>query len=67
MKYDYRIVKRLMVQREMNARQLGARAGLTHQAIYLIIGGRTEPKASTLGKLAVALEVPVDAFFKKAA
>ena len=67
MRYNRRALKRLMVERGIDARVLATRTGLTHQGIYTLARGMAEPKASTLGRLASALEVPVEAFFTRKA
>lgn len=65
MPYDKDALKRLMEERGFSVEGLANRAGLTRQAIYLLIRGVQEPKAGTLGKLAHALGVSVDAFYHK--
>ncbi len=59
--------QRLRVLREERAismRALARRSGLSANALSMIERGLTSPSVSTLNKLAMALEVPITAFFR---
>src|SRR5512133_1455963 len=60
--------QRLRVLREergISMRALARRSGLSANALSMIERGLTSPSVSTLNKLAVALEVPITAFFRQ--
>lgn len=63
LRYDRRALKRLRAERQITLEALARSMRMTHPALSYIERGMTEPKASTLAKLASALDVPVDAFF----
>ena len=65
--YDKRALRRLMVARGLDDARLSKQAGLTRQTISYLARGVTEPKASTLAKIANVLEVEVGVFFRRAA
>lgn len=50
---------RLRQRKRWTYRELGRRARLSHQAVYLLETGRRQPRVDTLHRLAVALGEPV--------
>ena len=52
-------------ERGISMRALARRSGLSANALSMIERGLTSPSVSTLNKLAVALEVPITAFFRQ--
>ena len=63
MTYDPRALKRLMKKYDVKPQALADLTGLTTQGIYTLARGAGEPRASTLGRLASALDVKLEAFF----
>lgn len=55
----------LREERGISMRALARRSGLSANALSMIERGLTSPSVSTLNKLAVALEVPITAFFRQ--
>ncbi len=55
----------LREEREISMRALARRSGLSANALSMIERGLTSPSVSTLNKLAIALEVPITAFFRE--
>lgn len=55
----------LREERQISMRALARRSGLSANALSMIERGLTSPSVSTLNKLAVALEVPITAFFRQ--
>jgi transcriptional regulator with XRE-family HTH domain len=51
-------------ERGISMRTLARRSGLSANALSMIERGLTSPSVSTLNKLAMALEVPITAFFR---
>lgn len=49
---------------DLSLRSLAARSGLAINTLCLIENGKTSPSVSTLQRLALALEVPITAFFE---
>ncbi|MEJ5345204.1 MAG: cupin domain-containing protein [Chloroflexus sp.] len=56
-------IRTLREQRRLSIRALAEASGLAVNTLSLIENGRTSPSVSTLQRLAVALQVPVSAFF----
>lgn len=54
----------LMDQRQLNARQLGIKAGVAHTIICNMLNGKREPRVSTLEKLLRVLDVDWDEVLK---
>jgi len=67
MKYDKRAIKRVLTEKGMTVIALSEQTGLTRAALYMIARGAVTPKATTLARIASALEVPIERFFKRAA
>ena len=63
LKYDKRALKRLMVAAGLDNDALARKARLASRTVWYLVRGMTEPRASTLAKLAMALDVSVEAFF----
>jgi transcriptional regulator with XRE-family HTH domain len=59
-----RELRSLCAQRGLSIRALAEKSGLAVNTLSLIQNGKTSPSVSTLQQLALALEVPVTAFFK---
>jgi transcriptional regulator with XRE-family HTH domain len=57
-------LKHLREERGVSMRSLARASGLSANALSMIERGLTSPSVTTLNKLAVALEVPVTAFFR---
>lgn len=55
----------LREERNISMRALARRSGLSANALSMIERGLTSPSVSTLNKLAVAMEVPITAFFRQ--
>src|SRR5574338_1261788 len=55
----------LREERGVSMRSLARRSGLSANALSMIERGLTSPSVSTLNKLAMALEVPITAFFRQ--
>ncbi|HEX9019327.1 MAG TPA: helix-turn-helix domain-containing protein [Anaerolineaceae bacterium] len=55
----------LREERGISMRALARRSGLSANALSMIERGLTSPSVSTLNKLAMALEVPITAFFRQ--
>lgn len=55
----------LREERTISMRALARRSGLSANALSMIERGLTSPSVSTLNKLAIALEVPITAFFRQ--
>lgn len=62
-KYDRRAPKRLREERGVSIGDLARASRLTERTIAYIEKGYSDPKATTLAKLAHALGVSVEAFF----
>lgn len=60
-------VRRLRVSRKLSLRELAQRSGLNINTLSLIENGKTSASVATLQQLAVALGVPIAAFFQSAA
>jgi transcriptional regulator with XRE-family HTH domain len=59
-----RELRNLCSQRGLSIRALAEKSGLAVNTLSLIQNGKTSPSVSTLQQLAIALEVPVTAFFR---
>jgi transcriptional regulator with XRE-family HTH domain len=59
-----RELRTLCAQRGLSMRALAEKSGLAVNTLSLIQNGKTSPSVSTLQQLALALEVPITAFFK---
>ena len=57
-------LRRLREERELTIRVLAEKSGLAINTLSLIENGKSSPSVSTLQQLAVALEVPITAFFE---
>ncbi len=55
----------LREERKVSMRALARRSGLSANALSMIERGLTSPSVSTLNKLAIALQVPITAFFRR--
>jgi len=55
----------LREERQISMRALARRSGLSANALSMIERSLTSPSVSTLNKLAMALEVPITAFFRQ--
>jgi len=62
-KYDKRALGRLMVARGWGDADVARRARTTRQNVNHLRRGLTEPRASTIARLANAFGVRVDAFY----
>ncbi len=58
-------LKSLREERGLSIRALGRLSGLSANALSVIERGMSSPSVSTLYKIAVALEIPVTAFFEE--
>jgi transcriptional regulator with XRE-family HTH domain len=65
--YDRYALKRLMTEHGFDPTTLSAQAGVARPTVIYLARGMTEPKATTLAKLANALHVEVGVFFKRRA
>lgn len=61
--YNRKALRRLRETAGVGIEALAQQARLSRQAIMYIERGMTEPKASTLAKLAAALDVSIAEFF----
>jgi transcriptional regulator with XRE-family HTH domain len=61
--YDRHALAREMKRRKIGPRKLAPKADMSAQSISYLARGMTEPKASTLARLATALGIDVRAFF----
>lgn len=57
-------LRRLREERNLSIRALAQKSGLAINTLSLIENGRSSPSVSTLQQLALALEVPIIAFFE---
>ena len=57
-------LRRLREERNFTIRALAEKSGLAINTLSLIENGRSSPSVSTLQQLAVALDVPITAFFE---
>jgi transcriptional regulator with XRE-family HTH domain len=57
-------LRRLREKRNLTIRALAEKSGLAINTLSLIENGKSSPSVSTLQQLAVALEVPITAFFE---
>lgn len=57
-------LRELRVKRDLSIRALAETSGLNVNTLSLIENGKTSPNVSTLQQLALALEVPISAFFE---
>jgi len=62
-----RCLRDLREKRELSIRALAEHSGLAVNTLSLIENGKTSPSVSTLQQLAVALDVPITAFFETGA
>lgn len=58
-------LRALREERDLSIRALGRLSGLSANALSVIERGLSSPSVSTLYKIAVALEIPVTAFFEE--
>ena len=58
-------LRQLREERELSIRGLGRLSGLSANALSVIERGLSSPSVSTLYKIALALEIPVTAFFEE--
>jgi transcriptional regulator with XRE-family HTH domain len=58
-------LRALREERDLSIRALGRLSGLSANALSVIERGLSSPSVSTLFKIAVALEIPVTAFFEE--
>jgi transcriptional regulator with XRE-family HTH domain len=58
-------LRELRESRRISMRELARRSGLSANALSMIERNLTSPSVSTLNKLAMALEVPIMAFFRQ--
>jgi transcriptional regulator with XRE-family HTH domain len=58
-------LRQLREERELSIRGLGRLSGLSANALSVIERGLSSPSVSTLYKIAIALEIPVTAFFEE--
>ena len=65
--YDRRALKRLMAERGLDPEQVSRLAGIARPTVSYLSRGVTVPKASTMAKLATALQVEVGVFFQRRA
>lgn len=65
MDYDPTALRRMMKAQHLTEQQLADAAGLGPRTINYIVRGVTEPRAGTLGKLARALKVSPQAFYRR--
>lgn len=59
-----RALRALRVKRDLSIRALAEKSGLAVNTLSLIENDKTSPSVSTLQQLAVALDVPITAFFE---
>lgn len=62
-RYDRKALRRLRSQRGLDVTRLALAAKMSKQNVSLLDLGHAEPRATTLAKLASALDVPIGAFF----
>ncbi len=60
-------LRALRAKRDLSIRALAEKSSLAVNTLSLIENGKTSPSVATLQQLAVALEVPITAFFENAA
>lgn len=60
-------LRRLREERDLTIRALSVKSGLAANTLSLIENGKSSPSVSTLQQLAVALDVPITAFFESEA
>lgn len=53
-------LKRLRKRRALTLEELGEKAGITYNSVWRLENGRHGARPSTIRKLAVALDVPVE-------
>jgi transcriptional regulator with XRE-family HTH domain len=58
-------LRKLREERDLSIRALGRLSGLSANALSVIERGLSSPSVSTLYKIALALEIPVTAFFEE--
>jgi len=58
-------LRALREERDLSIRALGRLSGLSANALSVIERGLSSPSVSTLYKIAIALEIPVTAFFEE--
>ena len=58
-------LRQIRVERELSIRGLGRLSGLSANALSVIERSLSSPSVSTLYKIAIALEIPVTAFFEE--
>jgi transcriptional regulator with XRE-family HTH domain len=57
-------LRALRTERKLSIRLLAEKSGLSINTLGLIENGKTSPSVSTLQQIAIALEVPIAAFFE---
>ena len=57
-------LRELRTERDLSLRALAEKSGLSINTLGLIENGKTSPSVSTLQQVALALEVPITAFFE---
>jgi transcriptional regulator with XRE-family HTH domain len=62
-----RCLRELRKERDLSIRALAEKSGLNVNTLSLIENSKTSPSVSTLQRIAVALEVPITAFFETGA
>ncbi len=62
-----RRLRELRTERGLSIRRLAEQSGLNFNTLSLIENGRTSPSVSTLQQLALAMDVPITAFFETSA
>jgi transcriptional regulator with XRE-family HTH domain len=63
LRYDRDAIRRLREKRKLTMQQLADKAGITGRTLSYIEKAYSDPRASTLAKLATALGVSVGALF----
>lgn len=64
-RYDRRAFKRLRAERGLTLGEIARVSRLTERTVAYIEKGYSDPRASTLAKLAHALGVSIEAFFSR--
>lgn len=65
MKYNRRSIRKLRLERGLGLGETAKAARITERTLIYIEKGFSDPRASTLGKLATVFGVTVDAFYVK--
>lgn len=62
---DVSLMKIKMAEMQMRQSELCEKTGLSPYTIYMTLTGRSKPSLPTIGKLALALDIPVEQLIKE--